>query len=1351
MRRASSSSPETVARRRLPLVLSAAVGVALCLAVLAALGLLTVGSADAASRPGVGWRFATFPQNANSTRVSLGVVTGTITPDGTPVGVTIANSGDTAAITFTETAGHRVSLNITNHTGAISDVAIKDPSNTTVASTTIVGSSKFIEPTGSLSTTGTYTITVVPWSNGTTSLTLSLYDVPADVTGPIAIGGAPVRISLTAPGQNASLAFDGVQGQQVRLYRSEITIPTSVVKILKPDGSVLVSSGAIGTPDNSDTATLPITSDSSSGTYHVVVDGFDANIGAMTLTLAVNGDSPVNAAQIQECGTTSIPFRAEPSPGASWYQFQIASDSAFTSIVDDSGTLPSTNTYTPPAGKLATGTTLYWRWRSSNTSYTAARSFNSGLAMHGIDGSRPAWSAGPLAVNEVNGNLVATLPGPSFPAIGNAMGASLSYNSLDTNNRGLSAGWTLAAGDLGGDPPVKLVNHNLLVGSDQFDGIELFYGDGSSACYSHVGQTNTYVAEPGDGSQLSRNADGSFTLLDQDGTISSFGIPSGATGLATLTSVERVDAAPGKGKLTFQYSAQDPSKIVSVTDESSRSLSLTWNSLNPSGCANALLCITGPDGVTWRYIGDGTGGTSGRLAKINDGARDLAAVGYDASGRVNKLQNANDLDPTHASPGYDSTHSLGVTYDGSGRVASVTDGPITGQSPSSSTWSFDYHPGSVSTTATRSAHDGLPSGTARTAAGYTLLTPPRQQGQPSPTKVKSFYDGFGHTMEVDDQLGNATMASYNAQDQLLWSEDADGNPTDYSYDPVDNELLSATGADPDGAGGLPAPVTGYRYDETQIGTKTTPGAALGGLRGAYFDNVNLAGRPKALATDATVDFNYGSGGPTALPGVSDNFSVRWSGDLNVQTIGLFTFSTVSDEGTRLTIDGYQLINNWHDQTVTTTTSNQVTLGPGLHKLVLEYYDKTGPAEVHLRWACPAPGCSQPISDQVIPSSALRPAYLNQTSTLAPASPQSLGRIVFNHYADPIAGQPDYTLVQPVSGTNLITSYSYDNYGRLAQWVMPKGNASRTIDSQGNLTGGPDTTFATTYSYYAASGTAAPPTACGGGSAVNQAGQLKELTPHGITTTTTVYDAAGRPVAVTKAAGTTCHNYDNEGRVTSEKAPGDSQTTTYTYDPVGVLRTATDASGTITSEYDEAGRLKRSVDSFGAEATYAYDSEDNLTQRIAATGALGSSTNYTTSYSYSDRDELTGLTDPAGRAYSFYYDKRGNLKASQYPNGTFAWNEINPDGWLTNLYNRHGTLSNPLPASVPSDASPIADYAYTYNADGQRTQEVRTGGGPHHRDEQLQLRQPRPPHRRHPALRRATALRLRPRLQPHPDH
>lgn len=547
------------------------------------------------------------------------------------------------------------------------------------------------------------------------------------------------------------------------------------------------------------------------------------------------------------------------------------------------------------------------------------------------------------------------------------------------------------------------------------------------------------------------------------------------------------------------------------------------------------------------------------------------------------------------------------------------------------------------------------------------------------------------------------MASYDAKDHLLWTEDEEGNPTDYAWDTVNDLLLTATGPDPDGADALARPVTAYRYDEQQIGTASTPGAALQGLQGSYHDNRNLAGRAKVRQNDTAINIDWGSGGP-AGSGVIDNFSARWTGNLVVPSSGNYTFSTYADDGTRLTIDEVALIDNWVEQPVTAVSSRPIALTAGTHKILLEYFDATGLAQVQLRWSCAT--CSPSIPLQTIPSSTLRPGWFNRTSTVSP-----LGKVSFTHFADPASVRADYALARLSDGTNLITSFTYDGYGRVTQKVMPKGNDERTIDGNGDLQGTPDTTYATTWTYYGPTDTAAPPAPCGGGTAVSQGELLKDVTPQGVATTTYVYDLAGRAVAVMKGVGTICRSYDDEGRLTDEIAPGESQATTYTYDPVGATRTAQDASGTITTEYDEVGRVKKSIDSFGAEATLLYDEHGNVTRRRVAAGPLSSSPNYLTDYSYDDADRMTSVTDPVGRTYGLTYDIRGNLLTIQYPNGTFAWHDYNAGGWLTALYNRHGTLPSPLPATVPADSqsSPVVDFSYTYELEGRKTREVLSGG------------------------------------------
>jgi len=237
------------------------------------------------------------PQNTDVGGITLTLndvpadVTSTITPGGAPVTVTTTVSGQNASVTFNGTASQRVSLKLSGVTVGTSSccsvrVSILKPDGTTLVTPQFVGTSGSFIDVQTLPATGTYTIFVDPQGTDVGSVTLTLYDVPADVTNTITPGGAAVSVTTTIPGQNASLTFSGTTSQRISLQMTNVTIGTSSccsvrVSILKPDGTTLVSPQFVGTSGSFiDVQTLPAT-----GTYTIVVDPQGTDVGGMTLTL----------------------------------------------------------------------------------------------------------------------------------------------------------------------------------------------------------------------------------------------------------------------------------------------------------------------------------------------------------------------------------------------------------------------------------------------------------------------------------------------------------------------------------------------------------------------------------------------------------------------------------------------------------------------------------------------------------------------------------------------------------------------------------------------------------------------------------------------------------------------------------------------------------------------------------------------------------------------------------------------------------------------------------------------------------------------------------------------------------
>jgi beta-glucosidase len=123
-----------------------------------------------------------------------------------------------------------------------------------------------------------------------------------------------------------------------------------------------------------------------------------------------------------------------------------------------------------------------------------------------------------------------------------------------------------------------------------------------------------------------------------------------------------------------------------------------------------------------------------------------------------------------------------------------------------------------------------------------------------------------------------------------------------------------------------------------------------GLRGEYFPNPTLTGEPTLTRVDDQVAFDFGVGGPA--PGLPvDQFSARWTGTLTAPATGTYVMATNSDDGSRVFIDGTQVVDNWGNHGPRTVTA-EVPLTAGPHDLRVEYYENGGGASVSFGWILP---------------------------------------------------------------------------------------------------------------------------------------------------------------------------------------------------------------------------------------------------------------------------------------------------------------------------------------------------------------------------------------------------------------
>ena len=81
----------------------------------------------------------------------------------------------------------------------------------------------------------------------------------------------------------------------------------------------------------------------------------------------------------------------------------------------------------------------------------------------------------------------------------------------------------------------------------------------------------------------------------------------------------------------------------------------------------------------------------------------------------------------------------------------------------------------------------------------------------------------------------------------------------------------------------------------------------------------------------------------------DQFQVRWSGYVIAAAAGTYTFSTTSDDGSTVVIDGVRVVDNGGDHGAQ-TRSGTIVLARGPHTVRIDYHQVAGGYEMSWAWA-----------------------------------------------------------------------------------------------------------------------------------------------------------------------------------------------------------------------------------------------------------------------------------------------------------------------------------------------------------------------------------------------------------------
>jgi RHS repeat-associated protein len=794
-------------------------------------------------------------------------------------------------------------------------------------------------------------------------------------------------------------------------------------------------------------------------------------------------------------------------------------------------------------------------------------------------------------------------------------------------------------------------------------GASIVFTDASGATHTYTqvpgGAGGGYNAPVGEEGIASLDGSGKPTLTTPDGTVHSFDA-AGRLIAATPVADALKPSAPqatrdANGVIT---KLADPLGTVGAATAAPHEVQFIYGPSatcpTPGGSSSAaptgMLCrITYPGGSAESQTTRLYYNANGQLARIVDPGDEVTDFGYDGPGRLTSIVDsvANDWLAANPSITRSSLQQTEISYDGSGRVATVTlpapDGATASLRPQRT---FTYGAG---TTTVDVAGLSLPAG-----AHAATVT----------------YDAALRQTSATSAMGLTASKVWDAKDLVLSATDPQGLMSTTIYDGR-NRPIDSYG---------PAPTSCFGVNRTPVSCGFTPAHSvttydqgMQGLHAAWYSNANLAGAPATFSlglpsiTGGAVDKNFTTLAPIAGITAVDNWSLRLTGTVTFPVAGTYTVRASADDAVQIWIDGVRVVSVLAASAVRTTPFEQtVTVLEGeTRRIRVQYADLSGAAELHLRWVKPGG------VDEVIPGNQLKPDYglVGQTTVVESVPTNALGIassaapniVTALEYQHPWLGAVTGSTIDP-AGLALKTTIAYEAPG--AGWLrrLERRLPAAVAGAQ------PASTSGVTNEYFTER-QALGEAVCGLQATAIQYGWLKKTkqsTPYGAAAIETwfAYDLFGRFVGTKRTgdAGWTCTTYDARGRMTSVTypafggQPARTVTSTFTVTPSGLRVAVADAAvagspngSTSTTISDLLGRTVSSTDVWGTTSVPAYEPRTGRVLTISVTPPGAGATVQAFSYDADGKVETVSIDGVVAADPS--YAATQLLQSVVYSNGT----------------------------------------------------------------------------------------------------
>jgi RHS repeat-associated protein len=760
-------------------------------------------------------------------------------------------------------------------------------------------------------------------------------------------------------------------------------------------------------------------------------------------------------------------------------------------------------------------------------------------------------------------------------------------------------------------------------------------------------------------------------------------LPPEVVPVSTAAPIGMLAAAPFMGKAAvagYRGPTSDPSTLVQNSGGS-------WTRSYPDGTVLQFnsggqeTSESDRNGNTFQYAYVLSGAAAGAPLSIKDPVGLRTTLAYRAAGTLASIK-----DPAGG--------ITTITVDSNGNLTKIVDpdGAVTSYgyaTPSNHEITTEADPNGSTATAHYSSFGQLTSETLLDGTSSTGVSSAESHGLLAPGTSGSLWTT--HQGTVTDPDGRTTTVTFNWMGHPTVEADATGATTTITYSRQ----------------GFPATVTdamqrtaSFTYDSNGNVTSITE------------PWVRPPGNPNSGGTALeTLAYNDPYGVPTSINDFNSNtttFSLDSHGNVleEFQPGGVHEEWTYNSAGEVLTAT---------DGNGNTTTFTYNSLGQ------LTTVSEPGPGSPTVHYGYDAAGDVTSVTDEMGDTITFSYDPMGRLKSAQDPVQAAAGKMVSYVY------DHDGNLLSVTDALGHVTSYSYNARDELTGMTdaANQGTGRQTTfayDPSGNVTSSTDPLGrTTTYSY-------------------DQDNRLTGMTDPAGDRTTYVYDLDGELTSEADPnAQTTQFNYDALGRVHTEVlpavhsggsggGPGALATYTYGYDLDGDLLTAKDPNNnTTTYVFNGLNEETQAVNADGDTSNFSYDGDGNL---LTASDGLG----HTTSYGYDAMDRLISETQPSGGGTTTYgYDLAGRLTSLQDPkNNTTTWtytqaNEVatqqSPTGGLTmysyDLMGNETSVVDPDGHTIsysydadnreltetwmnPSGGSALNVITYVYDADGELT-------------------------------------------------